>query len=125
MKNYPRPTNITQLRGFLGLAKYYRKFIKDFAKIAKPSNELTKGMKSKPLEIRDGIKMKRKKTEKEKNKEDEKFMKDWGEKQEKAFELLKERLITTPILIYPDFRKEFILYTDASGIALGAVLHQK
>src|SRR5205085_627810 len=117
VKNYPRPTNITQLRGFLGLAKYYRKFIKDFAKIAKPLNELTKGLKSEPLEIRNGIKMKRKKTEREKNKEDKNFMKDWGEKQENAFELLKKRLTTTPILIYPDFRKEFILYTYASKIA--------
>ena len=74
MKNYPRPTNITQLRGFLGLAKYYRRFIKDFAKIAKPLNELTKGLKSKPLEMRDGIKMKRKKTELQKNKNDKEFV---------------------------------------------------
>src|SRR5438876_1542458 len=125
VKNYPRPVNLTQLRGFLGLAKYYRKFIKDFAKIAKPLNDLTKGEKSEPLEIRNGIKMKRKKTEKQKNTEDKKFMNDWEEKQEKAFNLLKERLITTPILVYPDFTKEFILYTDASKIALGAVLHQK
>ncbi len=124
VKNYPRPTNITQLRGFLGLAKYYRKFIKNFAKIAKPLNDLTKGFKSKPLEIRDGIKMKRKKTEKEKNNKNEEFMNDWEEKQEEAFELLKEKLINSPVLIYPDFEKEFILYTDASNIALGAVLHQ-
>ena len=117
--------NLTQLRGFLGLAKYYRKFIKDFAKIAKPLNELTKGTKSKPLEIRDGIKMKRKKTELQKNMKDGNFMNNWGEKQEDAFKLLKEKLITTPVLIYPDFKREFILYTDASGIALGAVLHQK
>jgi hypothetical protein len=58
VKNYPKPVNLTQLRGFLGLAKYYRRFIKDFAKIAKSLNELTKGEKSKPLEIRNGIKMK-------------------------------------------------------------------
>ena len=125
VKNYPRPVNLTQLRGFLGLAKYYRKFIKDFAKIAKPLNDLTKGMKGKPLEIRDGIKMKRKKSEKEKNKEDEGFMNNWGEKQEEAFKAIKKKLISAPILIYPDFKKEFILYTDASNIALGAVIHQK
>src|SRR6266480_1500917 len=100
VKNYSRPVNLTQLRGFLGLAKYYRKFIKDFAKITKPLNDLTKGMKSKPLEIRDGIKMKRKKSEKEKSKEDEKFMNSWKENQEKAFEVLKKKLITAPILIY-------------------------
>ncbi len=125
VKNYPRPVNITQLRGFLGLAKYYRKYIKDFAKLAKPLNDLTKGFKSKPLETRDGIKMKRKKSEKEKNRENEEFMNNWEEKQEEAFKLLKEKLVTAPILIYPDFRKEFILYTDASKIALGAILHQK
>ena len=125
VKNYSRPVNITQLRGFLGLAKYYRKYIKDFAKLAKPLNDLTKGFKSKPLETRDGIKMKRKKSEKEKNRENEEFMNNWKEKQEEAFELLKEKLVTAPILIYPDFRKEFILYTDASKIALGAILHQK
>jgi RNase H-like domain found in reverse transcriptase/Reverse transcriptase (RNA-dependent DNA polymerase) len=125
VKNYPRPMNITQLRGFLGLAKYYRKFIKDFAKIAKPLNDLTKGFKSKPLEIRDGIKMKRKKTENEKNRKDEKFTDNWGKKQEEAFEILKEKLINSPVLIYPNFEKEFILYTDASRIALGAVLHQE
>src|SRR5918912_4024639 len=52
-------------------------------------------------------------------------MSNWGEKQEKAFKLLKEKLIEAPVLIYPDFEKEFILYTDASTIALGAILHQK
>ena len=124
VRNYPKPTNITQLRGFLGLAKYYRKFIKDFAKIAKPLNELTKGFKSKPLETRNGIKMKRKKSEKEKNREDEEFMNSWKENQEKAFEALKKKLITAPVLMYPNFEKEFILYTDASKIALGAILHQ-
>ena len=69
--------------------------------------------------------MKRKKTEKQKNTEDKKFINNWEEKQEKAFILLKERLITTPVLVYPDFTKEFILYTDASKMALGAILHQK
>jgi hypothetical protein len=125
VKNYPKPVNLTQLRGFLGLAKYYRKFIKDFAKIAKPLNDLTKGFTAKPREIRDGIKMKRKKSEMEKSKMDNEFMNKWEEKQERAFNLLKEKLITSPVLIYPDFEKEFILYTDASKIALGAILHQK
>ena len=124
VKNYPRPMNLTQLRGFMGLAKYYRRFIKDFAKIAKPLNDLTKGTRSELREIRDGIKLKRKKSEKEKSKEDMTFTGKWQEEQEKAFIALKEKLITAPVLSYPNFEKEFILYTDASGIALGAVLHQ-
>src|SRR5205814_6802268 len=107
VKNYSRPVNLTQLRGFLGLAKYYQKFIKDFAKIAKPLNELTKGFKSKPLETRNGIKMKRKKSEKEKNREDEEFMNSWKENQEKAIEALKKKLIIAPVLMYPNFEKEF------------------
>src|SRR5436189_6241162 len=51
--------------------------------------------------------------------------KEWKEKQEESFQTLKEKLYTAPILAYPDFEKEFILYTDASGYALGAVLSQK
>ena len=82
-------------------------------------------VKSKPLKMRNEVKMKRKKSEKEKNKENEGFINNWEEKQEEAFELLKEKLITTPILIYLDFNKEFILYTDVLTIALGAILYQK
>ena len=50
---------------------------------------------------------------------------EWNTKQEESFEKLKEKLTTTPVLIFPDFEKEFVLYTDASGYALGAVLSQK
>ena len=75
--------------------------------------------------MRDGIKMKRKKSETEKNKNDDEFINNWEKNQEKAFKRLKETLIMAPVLIYSNFRKEFILYTDASKIALGAVLHQE
>ena len=96
IRNFPIPQNLTQLRGALGLFSYYRKFIKDFSKIAKPILTLLK--------------------------KDEPF--NWTEKQQRAFEFLKERLVQAPILTYLDFNKPFIIYTDASGTGLGAVLSQ-
>ena len=97
VKNYPVPTDLTSLRGALGLFSYYRKFIKGFSKIAKPMNELLK--KDIPFK--------------------------WTSKQQKAFETLRDELIKAPILQYPDFEKPFELYTDACGTGLGAVLSQK
>lgn len=97
VKNYPIPRNLTELRAALGLLSYYRKFIKDFSKIARPMLTLLK--KDTPYE--------------------------WTNKQQNAFDRLKQMLIQAPILTYPDFNKPFIIYTDASGIGLGAVLSQK
>lgn len=120
---------ISQEKGFLGLASYYRKFIKDFSKIAKPLTKLMEGIKrnkkvnknGKPLESWE----KSKKTSEAKKKiSDRNFIEKWGNEQEKAFEILKEKLTMAPVLMYPDFEKEFTLYTDASGFALGAVLAQ-
>src|SRR2546421_3442906 len=87
IKNLKRPTNLTTLRGVLGLFSYYRKFVKNFTRIAKPMNELLK--------------------------KDNEFK--WTEKQQEAFETLKRKLIEYPILGYPDYEKSFILITDASG----------
>jgi hypothetical protein len=112
VKNYPRPTTITELKGFLGLASYYRRFIKDFSKIAKSLNDLMKG-----INYEKGIK------QKNQNKQIDITGK-WKENQEESFQTLKEKLCSAPILVYPDFEREFILYTDASGYALGAVLSQ-
>ena len=97
VKNFPIPKNTTQLRGYLGLVGYYRKFIQGFSTISKPLSTL---LKKKQEYI-------------------------WGKDQQSAFDELKEKLICAPILRYPDFNKPFRLYTDASGIALGAVLHQE
>ena len=96
VKNFPTPTNIKQVREFLGLASYYRKFIKDFALIARPLNQLLKN--------------------------DEEFI--WNDERELSFQTLKNCLISYPILRHPDFNRPFYLYTDASGTALGAVLQQ-
>ena len=96
MKNLPRPTKLKELRSVLGLFNYYRKFIKEFSKLAKPMNQLLK--------------------------KDVKFI--WTEKQQKAFETLKGKLTEAPILSYPDFNKQFTIFTDASKRGLGAVLSQ-
>ena len=91
------PKTVTELRSFLGLTSYYRKFVKDYAKVAKPLYDLTRS----------------------------KVTWDWTESCEKAFLSLKENLIHTPILAYPDVNgSEFILDTDASSYAIGGVLSQ-
>ena len=91
------PKTVTELRSFLGLTSYYRKFVKDYAKVAKPLYDLTRP----------------------------KVTWDWTESCEKAFLSLKENLIHTPILAYPDVNgSEFILDTDASSYAIGGVLSQ-
>lgn len=95
--NWPIPKSTTQIKGFLGLLGYYRKFIRDFAKLTKP---LTKCLKKDS-----------------KIKHDEQFI--------KCFNDCKHLLTTDPILKYPDFKRRFILETDASDFALGAVLSQK
>jgi hypothetical protein len=92
--NIPPPADVTDLRRFLGMTSYYRRFIKDYAKIASPLNALiTKNTLYK-----------------------------WSDECTLAFNTLKEKLTTAHVLAYPDFNRPFRLYTDASGFALGAVL---
>lgn len=93
---YPQPKTIKQVRGFLGIASYYRRFIKNFAAIARPLHDQTKTTKKVP----------------------------WTNKTTESFESLKRALTTTPILSRPDFNKPFILITDASKLGLGAILTQ-
>jgi len=87
---------VKQLKGFLGLVGHYRKFIPQFSKIVAPLHTLLK--------------------------KDAKYV--WEESQEIAFRTLKQKLISQPILQYPDFSREFILTTDASNDSAGAVLSQ-
>ena len=96
VKNFPRPKNIKNIRQFLGLSGYYRRFIKNFSQIAKPLSKLLQ----KEVEFC------------------------WTEKEEKAFSTLKEFLCNPPVLQYPDFSKPFNITTDASGYAIGGILSQ-
>lgn len=107
IQNIRPPQNLKDLKSFLGLTSYYRRFIRDFAKIAKPLTNLTRGRNA---QIKANMS---KKVEIKLNKEEL-----------KAFNNLKELLSSSEILIFPNFEKPFILTTDASDKAIGAVLSQ-
>ncbi|KAM1011997.1 hypothetical protein FF1_047138 [Malus domestica] len=94
--NWERPKNVFEIRSFLGLAGYYRRFVKDFSKIVTPLTGLTKK----------GVKFA------------------WSEDCEYAFKELKTRLTTAPILVLPNGEDPYEIFTDASGQGLGAVLMQ-
>jgi hypothetical protein len=91
------PTTVTEIRSFLGLAGYYRRFIEGFSKIAKPMTSLL-----------------------EKGKEFK-----WDERCQDSFDQLKKRLMSPPVLIMPDLQKGFDIYCDACGQGLGCVLMQE
>ena len=120
LKNYKRPTSVVEIQSFLGLASYYRRFIKNFADIAHPLIELTKKKKDKDNQ--------NSKTKHQASKiskpvvASESF--EWGDAEQEAFERLRECLITPPIVAFPDFEKEFLIFTDASNYGIGAVLSQ-
>ena len=94
---WPIPTTLTELRSFVALASYYRRHIQNFAEIARPLHNLTK--KGCPFE--------------------------WGADQQSAFEKLKQKLINYPVLANPLPEGEYVVDTDASDEALGAVLQQR
>ena len=96
VKDFPVPTNIKQLRQFLGLTSHYRRFVPSYARIAFPLHALT----------RKGA------------------LFQWTADCEIAYESLKTKLVTAPLLCYPDFSKEFTLETDASRQGLDAILCQ-
>nr|GEY90332.1 putative reverse transcriptase domain-containing protein [Tanacetum cinerariifolium] len=97
IKDWASPKTPTEIRQFLGLAGYYRRFIEGFSKIAKPMTKLTQ----------------------------KKVMFDWGDKQEAVFQLLKQKLCSAPILALPEGAEDFVAYCDASHKGLGAVLMQR
>ena len=110
LSSWPVPTNVKALRSYLGFTGYYRRFIKDYAKIVKPLNDLLVGHPThKPVS-------------KKKKRCSVPWI--WGEAQQGAFDALKQKLSSPPILAYADFSKPFVLHTDASSEGLGAVLYQ-
>ena len=96
VEEWPEPTNIKQLRGYLGLTGYYRRFVRDYAKIAAPLHRLTR--------------------------KDQPFV--WTDDCQAAFEELKKRLISPPILAMPNDEGPFVLDCDACDTSIGAVLSQ-
>ncbi|GJV52582.1 putative reverse transcriptase domain-containing protein [Tanacetum coccineum] len=97
IKDWTSPKTLTEIRQFLGLSSYYRRFIEGFSKIAKPMTKLTQ--------------------------KNVKF--DWSEKAKAAFQLLKQKLCSAPILSLPEGSENFMVYCDASCKWLGAILMQK
>jgi len=95
--NWPAPKMVKDVRKFLGLANYYRQFVKDFAKIAQPLNNLTR--------------------------KEEKWK--WGDEQQGAFKQLKQVFTSRPLLVAPDIDKDFRVEADASNFAMGGVLSVK
>jgi hypothetical protein len=96
IENYLRPKNLKEVQKFIGLVNYYRRFIRSCANLIEPISSLLK--KGKKFE--------------------------WGTEQEEAFNKARQELLNSKVLRLPDFAKKFILYTDASDIALGAILSQ-
>jgi hypothetical protein len=94
---WPQPTNARDVKSFLGLASYYRRFIKGFSTICSPLNKLLQ--------------------------KEESFS--WSSKCDEAFQMLKSKLATAPILSYPTVDGIFTLDTDASSTSIGAVLSQR
>ena len=96
VQNFPTPASLKDLKSFLGLANYYRRFIKGFSEISSPLNALTKK----------GVKF------------------SWFESCAVAFDRLKRAMIPAPVLAFPNFEEQFLLYVDASSTGIGFALAQ-
>ncbi|XP_058769067.1 uncharacterized protein LOC131642924 [Vicia villosa] len=93
--DWPEPRSLTALRGFLGLTGFYRRFVRNYATLAAPLTDILRSTR---------------------------FV--WGTEAAEAFTQLKTKMTDMPVLVLPDFTKQFVVETDASGVAIGAVLSQ-
>ena len=107
LREWPTPRSVKDVRKFLGFTGYYRRFIKGFATIVRPLNDLLIGHSTKKA-----------------TKAQKKTPFKWEEPQQQAFDKIKEMLTNPPVLAYADYRKPFKLQTDASVSGLGEVLYQ-
>jgi hypothetical protein len=96
VSKWKQPSNVSEVQSFLGMARYYRCFIKGFSSIARPMTELLK--------------------------KDNKFV--WTPKCEESFQIIKKKLTTAPVLTLPDIHQDFVVFCDASRQGLGCVLMQ-
>ena len=104
IKNWPRPDSKSEVRSFIGFCNFYRKLIKDCSKVLAPLSDLTKD------EIPNG---------------GVEFDKHWQEKEQTAFDKMKEILTSEPVIMIPNEHKGYRVEIDASFIAIGAVLYQQ
>lgn len=96
--NFPAPKTLKELKRFLGMTQWYSRFIKDYAEIAGPLTDLTRG---KPTHLK------------------------WNENADESFKKLKVKLSSPPVLANPDYNRPFYIQTDASDVGIGAILMQK
>jgi hypothetical protein len=111
--NFPRPDkDVGSLQSFLGLVGYFKRHIPDYANTARPLYKRLKGEETTKKKRKGSVKVPYK-------------VQSWGPEQEQAFIALKRAATTAPVLVYPDFSRDFILTTDASDYAIGYVLSQE
>ena len=118
LKSWPVPQKLKELRSFLGFAGYYRRFIKGYAEIAKPLNDLTRGYTPTRSKGRKGSTALN-------HDANQHFNEKWTPKCQLAFETLINRLTTSPVLGFANPKQPYILHTDASTTGLGAALYQE
>uniref|UniRef100_A0A8C4VWR2 Reverse transcriptase/retrotransposon-derived protein RNase H-like domain-containing protein n=1 Tax=Gopherus evgoodei TaxID=1825980 RepID=A0A8C4VWR2_9SAUR len=126
LTTWPRPTNYRELKTFLGFSGYYRRFVKNYATIVKPLNDLTRGYQSNKNKSKTQNKRRPPKPPLQRHYGPfEPFGPRWDERCERAFREIITRLTHAPVLVFADPSKPFILHTDASLEGLGAVLYQE